>query len=208
MVDTTFVRLVEDCCDKALCALGAKRPRRGTRFFEINKDVLCWVGLNQGKHENFVRINPFVGIHIIPVMKLESEFDGVKYKKGDYATISVHLGELCPDVDDFKFYEGMDIQAEAERLAETVFEFGLEFAKQYDNVESVIPKLIPLVPKLGGYPERLAISYYLSGNKAETESFISERKVEYKAKESEGVQQRFDKFSSWLLDKMETSSIE
>ncbi|WDD97733.1 hypothetical protein [Thalassomonas actiniarum] len=202
MVDKTFVRTVEDSCDKALCALGAKRPRRGTRFFEINKDILCWIGLNQGRHDDFIRINPFIGVHVIPVMNLEAKFDGAKYKKGDYATFSLHLGELCPDVDAFKFYEDTDIEAETARLAQTIQKFGVPYAEQYSTIESTLPILKPLIPKLGGYPERYALSLYLSGKEDEAKQFISDCKARYKAEESEGVQSRFEKFSNLFLNEM------
>jgi hypothetical protein len=202
MVDRVFLKSVEDSCDKALCALGAKRPRSGTRFFEINKDVLCWVGLNQGNHDDFVRINPFVGVHNISLMRLESENDGVKYKKGDYATISVHLGELCPDIEEFKFYEGSSIEDEAERLAQVVYKYGIEFAKRYSTIEELIPELKSKISELGGYPERYVIALYLSNNIDEAKQFIIDCKAQYKIDESIDTQERFDQFSSWFLTKI------
>ncbi len=202
MVDKNFSRVVEDCCDKALCALGAKRPRRGTRFFEVSKDVLCWIGLNQGKHETFIRVNPFVGVHVVPLMKLESEFDGDKYKKGDFATISVHLGELCPDVEEFVFNEGSNLEPEATRLAQAIFEFSLPYARKYAEIESILPELKSKIPSLGGYPERFAIALYLAGKLEEAKQFISDTQARYAAEESEGVQTRFESFSNLFLEKI------
>ena len=203
MVDNTFIKTIDDACDKALCALGAKRPRRGSRFFELSEDVLCWIGLNQGRHDDFVRINPNVGVHVVPLMKLESEFDGEKYKKGRFATLSVHLGELCPDVDVFEFYEGSDIEAEANRLAQSIVEYGLPYAKQYLSMKSILPVLKSQIPSLGGYPERYAIALHLSGKDDEARQFIEERKTYYRANESENVQNRFNQFSDLFLNKLE-----
>lgn len=200
MVDSSFVKYVEEECDIALCLLGAKRPRSGTRFFEISKDVLCWIGLNKGRHEESLRINPFIGIHNVPIMSLKAQIDGKKYKKGEFATISVHLGELCSDVEQFIFYENDDIVVEATRLAKTIYEYGIDYANQFMKIESLLPILKSKIDMLGGYPERYAICLYLSGDIEGAKQFVAATKRKYLTEEDVDTQNRFGEFSQQFLD--------
>ncbi len=174
-MDRKFVNRVEKACDLALVQNGFERPRAGTRFFRLNEDFLGWVGLNKGNHADFLRINPFIGIHCIPVMKLKAELAGEKYKEGNFATVSIHMGEIAPEIDQFIFTSDTDIEQEANRLAREIVTHALPWMRSRANFEAIIPLLKEKVEMLGGYPERYALALYLSGSTEKAKNFVLER---------------------------------
>ena len=206
-MDKKFVRLVEDECDTALMDLGIVRPRRGTRYFEVAEDFLGWVGLNQGNHPDFLRINPFIGIHCVPIMELLERLEGQKYQKGRYATYAIHLGEICPDVDQFIFRADEGIVEEARRLAATIFDYGLPWMKEHARFESLVPLIESRFEMHGGYPERLAISYYLMGELEKSRNLIDSRKDTFFSDQENPVSiyQRFTSPFLKMLDEASTS---
>jgi hypothetical protein len=200
-----FVRAVEDACETALVNVGFQRLRRGCIVYEIDPDFLGWVGLNRGVHTGFVRINPFVGIHCISVMKLCAEIEGGAYKKGAIATFAVHLGKLRPKVDVFEFHGEGDIAPESRRLAETVVDGGLPFMRAHASYEAILPVLEERVPTLGGYPERVAATLYRMGQVARARDFVIERRAEYEHQSAQ-VKESFDRFAIPFLKLVETGA--
>lgn len=202
MVEKTYKRKVEDACDQAFVALGYKRPRRGAILLEIDEDFLGWVGLNEGNYTDFLRINPFIGIHCIPVMQMAKELAGEKYKTGHIATYAIHLGELIPDVDAFEFHpvEGeAGIELEAKRLANTVHKHGELYMRKIASYGSLIPLLEERVPMFGGYPERVAAAHYINGNPCAARQFVLERRMNYAEDEDKTCQEHFNKFAEPFL---------
>lgn len=173
MADKAFIRDVEDVCETALINVGFKRMRRGTIIWEISPDFWGWVGLNRGIHGDVVRINPFVGVHAVKVMKLCAQFDGTEYIKGEYATYAIHLGELLANEPTFEFQDGKDTQGEAERLAQSVGGAGLQYMQSIANYEALLPLLESRMSMLGGFPERYAASLYLSGTHDSARKFVA-----------------------------------
>jgi hypothetical protein len=173
MADKEFIRNVEDVCETALVKVGFKRLRRGTIIWEFSPDFWGWVGLNKGLHGTFIRINPFVGVHAVEVMKLCAQFDGSKFIKGAYATYAIHLGEVLPTELTFEFQDGKDMHGEAERLAQSVAAAGLQYMQTIANYEALVPLLESRMSMLGGYPERYAASLYLSGKHDSARQFVA-----------------------------------
>lgn len=192
--DARFAGAVEAACEAALIGVGFKRPRQGCIVYEINADFFGWIGLNRGMHAGFVRINPFVGIHCIPLMRLYTELEGRKYQKGAVATFAVHLGELSPSVAAFEFHQESDIETESRRLAEVVLEVGLPFMRAHASYDAILPILEERVPTLGGYPERVASALYLTGDIERARRFVSDRRAEYATKDA-AVRASFDTFA-------------
>lgn len=172
MGDSQFLRSVDDACEQALLEVGFKRPRRGTIVWDISPEFCGWVGLNQGRHGAMVRINPFVGVHAIEVMKLCSELEGSKYAKGAYATYAVHLGELLPTEPSFEFHEDADLAVEACRLARAVKDAGVPYMKSLSTYQVLLPLLEARMPTLGGYPERVVATLHLGGEEDAARSFV------------------------------------
>jgi hypothetical protein len=135
-------------------------------------------------------------------MKLECELLGEKYQKGSIATLSTHIGNLCPDVDEFIFSEGASPECEAERLAATIFQYGIPFSKKYDSIEKSLPEIYEKINGLGGYPERFAAALYLLERINELKEFIANTQKKYELTESQNVQTRFRDFSTQLLLKL------
>lgn len=172
---------VSDACEAALVRHGFKRLRRHWVVWEFSKEFLGWVGLNSGSRASFVRINPFVGVHCVPLMKLIQEVRGNKYKLGDIATFAMHLGEICPDVEVFEFHDGTDFEPEAERLAETICQHGVPYMQTLASYEALLPRLREREPMLGGYPERVAVCLVLLGRQAEALAYLDAKLKEYQA---------------------------
>lgn len=201
MPNKVFIRDVEEACDSALVEIGFKRPRRGDQYLEITKDFLGWVGLNQGRHGDFLRINPFVGIHCVPLMKLCDGLEGEKYKKGSIATIAIHLGEICPDVDQFIFRPGEPIELEARRLSIVIGEHGVPWMTKHSSYEAILPIMEEKVPTLGGYPERVAAAHYLMGEKEKARNFVADQRAKFESEHKE-YQPFFEKFAQPFLNLM------
>lgn len=198
-IDRAFADSAERACEEALLSVGFSRPRRGTILLAIDKDFSGWVGLNRGVHKEFVRINPFVGIHCHPIMRLCDELEGEKYANGRIATFAVHLGEICPDIDAFKFHDEQEVSSESKRLADVVRVHGAPYMRSLADYGRLLPALIERVPTLGGYPERVAALLLLTGRRREAEEFVQERLKEYE-KFDETVQSSFARFAMPFLE--------
>lgn len=168
-IDHSFV---EKECSSALERLGFVM-RRGVGTLKINDNFNVWVGLNAGKHEGFIRINPFIGIYCKPIMEMVAAAKGKKVVPFEIATFAVFLGTLKPDLPEFIFSDESDeVLDEASRLAAAVNQFGIPFALEISSLEKLRPRLKDRVPMLGGYPQRYAAALYLSGDPAGAISFI------------------------------------
>lgn len=172
MVDKKFVRLVEDACESSLINVGFKKLRRESVVWEVAPGFLGWIGLNQGNHQTYLRINPFVGIHSVDVMKLWAQFDGEKYSKGASATYAIHIGELIPEELTYEFHSEEQVFAEADRLAKDIFNTGLPYMRSIASYEALLPLIEARMPMLGGYPERYALILYLSGKPDQAREFV------------------------------------
>lgn len=193
MTGARLVRATLDACETALVRHGFRRLRRHDVVFDISSDFLGWVGLNYGSHSTQVRINPFIGIHCVPLMRLVEELSGQSYQLGRYATFAVHLGEICPEVDTFDFSTEADLELESERLATTLRRYAVPFMEENASYAALLPILIDRVPTLGGYPQRLAVALYLMGRYEEARQFVLGRRAEYEAEEA--VRESFDRFA-------------
>jgi hypothetical protein len=196
-IDNTFVRAVTDACEDSLVQRGFKRLKRNLVVLPVSDDFMGWTGLNIGKHDGFIRVNPFVGVHCVPAMRLIDELSGEKYQIGRYATYSIPLGELCPQIEVFEFSPDTDLQSEAGRLAETYEEFGKPFILKNSNYEEIMPKIHGLVPFLGGNPQRYASLLFLSGHKDAAIEFVESKRLEFS--ENRAIGEIFERFAGPFL---------
>lgn len=171
--DAEFKRNVLLKCYDALEAVGFTRYRKQDVDWPMEHGFHCWVGLNTGSENEHVDINPFVGVHVVPIMKLYTSLEGRKYSRST-ATYAVHMGELVPKEPIFRFTRQTDVAAEADRLARLYADVGLSYAMSIGTYERLLPLLRDRVPMLGAYPERVASCLYLMGRKGEAWSFVEE----------------------------------
>lgn len=163
--------VIESACLKAMERIGVSK-KGSIRSLPIAPDFSGWIGLNVGKHAEFIRINPFVGIHCVPVMQMVAQARGKKYRPNEIPTFPVFLGTLCPDVEQFIFSDETNVEREAERLTSCIEEFGVPYLHSIANLSSLLPLLKEQVRSLGGYPQRYAAALYLSGKPREAIEFI------------------------------------
>lgn len=175
--DAGFKKAVVLACCEALEREGFTRYRKESVDRPLHIGFHCWVGLNTGLYPDVLHINPFVGIHVVPIEKLWSSCKVGKYP-GKYsrsqATYARHMGELAPDVPAFHFTRATDVPSEAKRLARLYATVGMEFAKAIADYESLLPLLKQRIDMLGAYPERVACCLYLMGRKAEARKFVED----------------------------------
>lgn len=206
-MDKNFAQIVEDQCDHELVDLGFKRPRKGTRYLEITKDFLGWAGLNRGRVEGHLRINPFIGIHCVPIMKLRAELQGKKYQKGRYATYAVHLGEISPHSDQFVFESESDIVSEARRLSVTIGNHAVPWMLGHANYGSLLPLIETRFEMLGGYPQSLALGYFLSGTPKKARDLIDSNPQIFYENETD-PQSIYNRFTKPFLQTLNDESAE
>lgn len=169
--DAEFKKAVVLACCDALERHGFTRFKKENVDWPLVDGFHCWVGLNTGLYPDFVDINPFVGVHVVPIMKFYTALEGRKYARTT-ATYARHMGEFVPDVPAFQFTRAADVRSEADRLARLYATVGLEFAKAIADYDSLLPLLRERIDMHGAYPERYASCLYLMGRKAEARAFV------------------------------------
>ena len=175
--DAVFKRIVLLKCYDALETAGFTRYRKEGVDWPMEHGFQCWVGLNTGLDKEHLDINPFVGVHVVPVEKLWTRIKTGKYPwkyNRGHSTYAVHMGELAPKEAIFRFTRQTDVAAEAKRLARLYADVGLSYALSIGTYERLLPLLQERVPMLGAYPERVASCLYLMGRKEEARSFVEE----------------------------------
>ena len=165
--------VVVSCCD-ALERYGFIRYGKLNVDWPLDDGYHCWVGLNTGLYRDHVHINPFSGIHVIPIDKLWKSLKVGKYT-GKYdrrvATYAIHLGTLMPKERAFRFTRHTILREEAERLATLYLSAAVPFAKSISSYEALLPHLKSRVRSLGAFPERVAACLFLMGRTSEALSF-------------------------------------
>lgn len=182
---TKFAQEVDAACDNALASFGFHSPRRGSPLIVIDEDFYGWVGLNRSKAGDAVRIDPFIGLHCVPVMRLYYELDTYRkrrYLPGDTATVALHLGELAPAPTAFMFERSQPLEGEAGRLAQAVVEFGRPWMTSHANLNALLVHLREKEAMLGGFPERVAVVLFLLGRFTEVSEYLDARREEYARK--------------------------
>jgi len=171
--DVAFKRTVLLHCYAALEKAGFERFRNEDVDWPLENGFHCWVGLNNNLERDYFQINPFVGVHVVPIMKLYTSLEGRKYDRGN-TTYALHMGELVPEECVFRFTRRTYIEAEAARLARLYATVGLLYSQSIATYERLLPLLQERVPMLGAYPERVAACLYLMGRKEEAEAFVED----------------------------------
>ena len=130
---------------ESLVREGFHRFRKMAVDLTIVDGFRCWVGLNDGLYPDHVQINPFVGVHVVPIDRLWADVcqgkGASKYDRGA-ATYAIHLGEIAPNETEFRFTRETDIDAETNRLAKLIREVGVAYAKSIASYEALLPLLI------------------------------------------------------------------
>lgn len=170
-ISAAYKSVVLRCCYDALVEAGFTRFRKEAVDWPLRNDFHCWVGLNTTIDPEYVEINPFVGVHAVPLMKFYTELEGRKYSRG-IATFAIHMGELVPKERVFRFTPQADAVTEAMRLARLYVGVGLPYAQSMASYELLLPLLQQRVLRLGGYPERVASCLYLMDRKNEARTFV------------------------------------
>jgi hypothetical protein len=173
--DAAYKKEVLLGCHDALERRGFKRFRKEAIDWPLENGFHCWVGLNTGLYANYVEINPYCGVHSVNIEKLWTSL-----KRGNYpakydraaATYAVHLGEIAPSEKVFRFSRSINLETEANRLADLYVRVGLPFARSIANYESILPHLKDRLEGLGGIPERVASCLFLMGHEEEAQSFV------------------------------------
>jgi hypothetical protein len=175
--DAAFKQDVVRKCLDALSMVGFERYRKSDVDTPLGNGFHCWVGLNTGLAQDHVDINPFVGVHVVPIEKLWTSLKVGRYP-GKYdrgmATYSTHLGKLAPKVPAFRFTRETDIVSEAKRLAELYATKGLEYAASLASYDRLLPLFQERVDTLGAYPERFAACLYLMDRKDDARIFVTD----------------------------------
>ena len=181
--DAAFKQIVLGNCYDALAQSGFTRFRKHAVDWPFGNDFHCWVGLNSAVFPQYVEINPFVGVHVIPIEKLWTGLKVGRYPaeyNRHHATYALHLGELAPEEPVFRFTRDSDVVALASRLTQLYIRVGLRYAESISDYERLLPLLHSRVERLGAYPERYACCLYLLGRVADarmfTEDFVKRRR--------------------------------
>lgn len=179
--DAQFKKKIRFACYDALEREGFTRFRKEGVDWPIHDGFHCWVGLNTALDRDRVEVLPFVGVHVVPMMKLFALKGGkyaFNYDRG-IATYSINMGLLESVADERAFAfapeqsEGF-IESECGRLAHLYATAGLEYARSIANYEVLLPLLQGQIDRLGGYPERVASCLYLMGRKVEAKEFVED----------------------------------
>lgn len=160
---------------------GAMEKAGFTRFskravdWPLEDGFHLWVGLNTNQEHGCLQINPFVGLHAIQIERLWTRLKSLggvssKYSR-TYATYAVHMGELAPSENIFRFTQESSPDAEIDRLVRLYIRVGLSYAQAISGYDHLLPLVQSRVEMLGAYPERVASCLYLMGRREEAKEF-------------------------------------
>jgi hypothetical protein len=169
----SFKAAVMLSCYDALEAAGFTRYKKDAVDWPMSEGFHCWVGLNESLEGDHLDISPFIGVHVVPIMRLYTSLEGRKYQR-TVATYANHMGRLVPRERIFRFDRATDVSQEAKRLAQLYVDVGLTYAVSIGSYETLLPLLRERVPMLGGYPERVATCLYQMGRLQEAFEFVEE----------------------------------
>ena len=169
----SFTDDVARACEHALKARGFYVLRQGTILFPINDEFSGWLGLNRAKHGSVVNVYPFVGIHAHEVGKLIAKCRGEKYKNGWLATFALPISAIIENFPGIAFEENQDIDKSADDFAQLISDNVIEYYRSMSAYDKILPMLIQRETTGGGYPERVASVYYLTGEKEKAKIYIN-----------------------------------
>lgn len=177
-VDAAFEQRIRSLCLDALEAAGFTRCGKEHVDWPMENGFHCWVSPNTARDSDRARVLPLVGVHVVPIMKLDATIEGAKYRRA-VATYAINMGQLEDAADERAFAFSPEqstefIESEARRLADLYRGPGLQFARSIASYESLLPRLRELIPSLGGYPERTACCLCLMGRKEEARAFVED----------------------------------
>lgn len=202
----SFADKVERACESALAKVGFIVPRRGTINFPISDEFSGWVGLNRGTYEDCVIVRPFIGIHAHQVHRLISKFRGERYRSGEIATYSIDSGSLDSHFEFVTFPVGSDIEKLAGEFALPFKEFAIDYFSYIDSYEELLPHLVELETKGGGYPEKIAVIYYLTGESEKAKKYLNWIISEFEKRRHDAIVNSISKFSIGFIEFIERTS--
>jgi|GEM_PF-4960988 len=167
---------IEQRCAAALKDIGF-RTTSGTAYCPINETVLGWVGLNIAKHRDFVRINPNIGVHCVPVMRCMDSIRGKKYQPGRIATLAEPLGVIMPGERQIVMTDRTEIEPEIDRLMSYIVSDAKDRIAHLADLSVLESALHRRVPQFGGAPEMYALTLLLNGKTDEFTHFVSQQTV-------------------------------
>ena len=177
--DSAFKQVILNRCYDALARVGFRRLRKETVDWPLTDGFNAWVGLNSGLYPDRLEINPFVGIHAVPIEKMWLGLEGKPYpgRYGPSATFAVHMGELDGGSNQpaFVFTPTQSehfVSAELDRLACLYATIGVGFARTISDYQSLLSPLLKRAPMLGGFPQRVACCLFLMDRRDDANRFI------------------------------------
>lgn len=170
---------------ETLLEAGFERADAGQVYTPIDEKFLAWIGLNRGTHPGYLRINPFIGFHIVPIESRRQEWFGMRYKQGRLATLAFPLGVIAPEVPEFIFVREAKARKEAKRLAKVLHKRALPWLRERANLSWVIEELRQRERSLGGVPEALALALALDDEFEAAIEYLNDRQSEYEIKDPE-----------------------
>lgn len=177
-VNAAFGKRISLLLLDALEAVGFTRYRKHDVDWPLHDGFQCWVSVGTAVRPDRVQVIPLVGLHVVPIMRLEASLEGRKYDRG-VATYAVNLGQLESAADERAFAFAPEqspafIAAEAKRLAQLYAGPALEFARSIASYPTLLSRLQERVAMLGGYPERVACCLSLMGRTEEAREFVQD----------------------------------
>lgn len=170
---SAFKNAVKQKCYAKLAIAGFIRYRKDEVDFPLDNVFHTWAGLSTGLYDECVRVNPMVGLHVVPIMKLFAKILGRKYSRSD-VTYSIPMGELVPRTRGFAFTLTTNVEEEAARLAQLYIDVGVPYARTIASYDVLLPLLESQVSLLGGYPEKVACCLFLMGRYGKAREFVEE----------------------------------
>lgn len=159
-----LLRSIRDSCTREFSSRGYAKSKHGLFHIEVTKDFFGWIGLNEGVHSDRININPFVGIHCMPIEKMLAKCKGRRYRVGEIATFADHFGYVAPEAPgyQFRFFRNEPVEPLAKQLVEVVDDFARPAVVSQANYGSLISLLKEREARGGGVPEALAVAYYMT----------------------------------------------
>lgn len=132
-------------CQRALAGLGLRKRAGTTYTFEVNQEVLGFLGLNVAANRPTgpFAVNPVVGARHQALEKEVAALTGEKASTYAPPTVSSPLGYLLPEgrFAEWEFPDAASADGVADGLAAAFRDHGLPFAQAHGTLEAVVEAL-------------------------------------------------------------------
>ena len=166
--------------DESICSLGGKRREEGIYTFNLNKEVMGWLGCgaNAGKSKGqYYQVYPVIGVRHVELEKLVSNLSGEKYHNYIPPSMVRPVGYLMPETkaETWIFWKSKPVDATIMSLIRSIEIYGMPFMETHNNLDAIVDSMMKGMGLVDISLQRIPAGLYLLGRVDEAIDFLEDR---------------------------------